>query len=1519
MVESTKLPLRHNYEVEFCPRCKFAGHSASTCPKFPCSSCNRAGHISTMCLDPTGRFAPRPSTFAPKTPVQKKAFDWTTIVHTPREPRSTTRRRAEERTSGANALPVQERRGFEVLEVEGGENALDSEDFPQLSPSGVTKQDRRDAAKKARKAPSTATDPSSEGLDQHIAKKPAPNKSVETAKAAGPVLGGPALAPSPDLPTPRNHPRGPGPVSAPSSLSGSLDNTPPDAAAGAAGAEDEDEDMLSSDDETEATTSTAPATTFLSQYAASPSILLLQEHKLSDPAVNELFGTTPFRAFSTRYCLALLSPPLYTALSRDPTPVVSPDGRVLSLHLDFAIGTSLTVTNIYAPVRPELRRSFFESISIPHRPGNVSLIGGDFNDCPNPDVDRKNQGGHTSHWRALVAKLRLTYVDAVRTRHPSRPLFTRPHVIRGEAVSWSRIDHILLNARQKSILRDAFVRYDAPCSDHRPVTAIVQLAATTGNEPSLPQTNALSHRAHPDVFRDRRFLDEFRWSHASLRDSLQHLPADAAWEYLKAHARDEALSFGRRLARERTAQRRSLELELRTLESLPALDETQKERWNTIQANLVTLAQESAKSLFLRSKIPHFADASHSAHTLHARISARAKSSTFPAIGLPDGTTTVDLRTALDHVRASFAAVFTPDKRPSDVVHSTRQLFLQHVHTSSPRSDPRFARRWDAEQASRLDDPITPIEVRTAIRAAPNSSSPGLSGLPYEFYKATSDSVVEDLARAFNAMWDAGRLQPSQSEARVRLLFKYQKPGADPLRLDHYRPISLRDTDYRLLARILVARLNPLLAESIPRSQIGFVPGRDASEAGLHLQLLIEEISALGLPAAALLSLDQEKAYDRVEHDYVLETYAAFGAPTRFLRLLGAIYDSRRLSARYNVNGFFTDPVALRCGLPQGCPLSCASWLLAFQPFLDALVRRRIALRLTSPIHQLRPEIVTSIAFADDSTCVVESLSLALPALDQLAKDWHLATNGRLNTGKTVALAIGPRAQTDPLAGTITWSRDEDLFVWAGFPVGISPQPSAFYTLLLERIRRRCDAARSMYGTPRTRAIYANTYIIPLALHVLAFYPAPSTFLKSFEQALRDLVWGSGRHANNKETIFRPVDLGGLGLLRPADFDLAFNLRRLDALLSSANTLYWDLLLCSFRRHSPIGDPFTPTRFVPGPWSFFRRRTKHSAHPLWEAIGRAADRNLVQLRLTALSTSQILSLPPCLFHSHPALDRLDFLVPLFAHGPDKSLALQTLPPRTEPVPLDRKALGHARWEWQFFASTHPILSRHFPSPKLSASLPRPEWPGADAFTFLGLEHGFSAGTARQALVRSRVPPVPTRPIIAEALSMPHSDGAWVETWKWIQARPATPRESDTHWRLLYSAKTTRALLSQIGLHDDPTCVFCRAAPDTVSHAFFNCDYSKQYWSHLLDTISSSLSPAFTEITFSPAQILLGLPTLRGAVDERAQDTIRALVAISLQELADARWSRIKSDPLHSSPSPSALSRRAIERVLDRLR
>ena len=157
--------------------------------------------------------------------------------------------------------------------------------------------------------------------------------------------------------------------------------------------------------------------------------------------------------------------------------------------------------------------------------------------------------------------------------------------------------------------------------------------------------------------------------------------------------------------------------------------------------------------------------------------------------------------------------------------------------------------------------------------------SPGSDSLLVEFYVAFWDLLGEDLVNVFNASLEAGLLLFSQSEALIALIFEKGD------RQDHknWRPIGLLNVDCKLCARVLAGRLLKVIATVVAPDQSCGVPGRYIGENVAFLRDVVELPNEYNLPVA-LLSLDQEKAFDRVDWPFRFATLVEIGFCHNFIR-----------------------------------------------------------------------------------------------------------------------------------------------------------------------------------------------------------------------------------------------------------------------------------------------------------------------------------------------------------------------------------------------------------------------------------------------------------------------------------------------------------------------------------------------------------------------------------------------------------------------------------------------------------
>ncbi|CAM2096671.1 unnamed protein product [Caretta caretta] len=149
----------------------------------------------------------------------------------------------------------------------------------------------------------------------------------------------------------------------------------------------------------------------------------------------------------------------------------------------------------------------------------------------------------------------------------------------------------------------------------------------------------------------------------------------------------------------------------------------------------------------------------------------------------------------------------------------------------------------------------------------------------------------------------------------------------------------------------------------------------------------------------ALLSLDQEKVFDRVDHRYLLGTLQAFGLGPQFVGFLQVLYASVECLVR--LNWTLTEPVSFGRGVWQGCPLSGQLYALGIEPFLCLLRRRLTGLALREPELQL----VLS-AYADDVLLVIQDPG-DLERVEACQAVYSAASSARVNWVKSSGLVVG--------------------------------------------------------------------------------------------------------------------------------------------------------------------------------------------------------------------------------------------------------------------------------------------------------------------------------------------------------------------------------------------------------------------------------------------------------------------------------------------------------------------------------
>ena len=152
-----------------------------------------------------------------------------------------------------------------------------------------------------------------------------------------------------------------------------------------------------------------------------------------------------------------------------------------------------------------------------------------------------------------------------------------------------------------------------------------------------------------------------------------------------------------------------------------------------------------------------------------------------------------------------------------------------------------------------------------------------------------------------------GVLSDSQRKGAIRLVFKKE----DRSNLKFYRPISVLNVDDKIITKTLALRLGKILPSVISKDQTG-IPGRNITTNYHTLNDIVKYTNSKNVEAA-ILFLDQEKAFDRVDHQFLLKTLRHLNFGDNFISWIEIIL--KDISSQIKINGFLSDDILIARGI----------------------------------------------------------------------------------------------------------------------------------------------------------------------------------------------------------------------------------------------------------------------------------------------------------------------------------------------------------------------------------------------------------------------------------------------------------------------------------------------------------------------------------------------------------------------------------------------------------------------------
>lgn len=529
------------------------------------------------------------------------------------------------------------------------------------------------------------------------------------------------------------------------------------------------------------------------------------------------------------------------------------------------------------------------------------IIGGHYNCCLNPALDRNREGATPSQSHPMGNKISRwmedwNLCDILRIRNPNTRRYT---FRRGDYAS--RLDYLFISEHLSENGAPEAPRPIAH-SDHAMI-AVSWKSNHNTRGPGLWRLDTSLLQEEDFVLQMLNFLDNWE-SPPELSNP------NSIWEWLKYEIKRVASAY--------TAKSHSLEKQ-HILDRNKELSELYQE-WEeggvdvsteieSVRRELREVEEAKARKIIFRARSNWTLFGERPTKYFLNLEKCRSKEKKLNLILSEEGESLTRPEDILQEGRNFYANLYqdreTSLQQISEVEDELAQMTIPQLSDTDKES---------------LEAPFREEELHKALGLLNTNKSPGTDGLPPEFYSKFWHLIAPHYIRSLQYSIEIGRLSDSQRRGVITLI---PKRDVDGRYIANWRPITLLNADYKIYTKAIALRLQRVMGSLIHPNQTGFMPGRIIGDSIRAVEDSIDRIKEEH-EEGMIVALDFVKAFDSIRWSLIFKTLERFNFGECFVKFIKVLFvdiESCLLNDGRTSQTFHQ-------GIRQGCCASptCSFW-----------------------------------------------------------------------------------------------------------------------------------------------------------------------------------------------------------------------------------------------------------------------------------------------------------------------------------------------------------------------------------------------------------------------------------------------------------------------------------------------------------------------------------------------------------------------------------------------------------------